>query len=459
MSTSLDVRAYLDMERTAYAGLVARSDFSSEAFTRLDTAEAVVGLYAQHEAFDYERWLMAGIEVGPDALALEYGCGPGRMLLRFARYFNRLDGVDISPDVLAVAQRRCARLERPPRLYATDGDGVAAELKGTYDVAFSVICLQHVCVYTLRRQILQTLFDALKPGGVLTFQMGYGPGHAEMVDYFEDYIEAPATNGAADVGVLHPAEIGGDLKSVGFASAVYALAPTGPGDTHGAWIFVRAIKPGPGSRQQSASLSDWTSRGFLPLVADEAAAALARDRQLKSGILARRRELRARSTAEQEAEAIAADALAYARADAAFWRGRAADAARAVDQLGRRVEMDERQIVRLRVADRHRLGALMSEVVRCSRGDRRLGIYGAGAHTASLLRETELGTAPDLVLFDSDRAMAGQVVEGHVVHHVTKMAAMNLGVVVISSLAFQDEMTAAVAALRLNNTRIVRCYP
>jgi SAM-dependent methyltransferase len=460
MSASTDIRAYLDMERAAYADLVARSDFSSEAFTQVDTAEAVVGSYAQHEAFDYERWLLSGIDVKPDALALEYGCGPGRMLLRFARHFARLDGVDISPDVLAVARRRCARLERPPRLYATDGDGVPAELNGMYDLAFSVICLQHVCVYTVRRQILETLFRALKPGGVLTFQMGYGPGHAEMVDYFDDFVGAPGTNGVADAGVLHPGDIGVDLEAVGFTSAAYALTPTGPGDTHGAWIFVRALKPGLTSARLSTSPREWAARGFLPLAADQAAATLARDRQLKSGVLARRRELQMQSTALQHAETMAADALAYAHADAAFWRERAAEAKRAIEPLERRVEVDERQIVRLRVADRHRLRALMREVVSIPRQDaRRLGIYGAGAHTALLLRETELGSAPGLVLFDSDRSVAGQVIEGHIVHHVSKMAAMNLGVVLISSLAFQEEMAAAVTALRLNDVRIVRCYP
>ena len=88
-------------------------------------------------------------------------------------------------------------------------------------MAYSVICLQHICVYSVRLQILEGLFRALKPGGLLTFQMGYGPGHAQMVDYFDDFVGAPGTNGVADVGVLHPGEIAGDLARIGFTNTAY----------------------------------------------------------------------------------------------------------------------------------------------------------------------------------------------------------------------------------------------
>src|SRR5262245_55621183 len=101
---SVDVTRYLEMERSVYADLVARSNFATESFTRVDDAEHVVGSYAQHEMFDYERWLLSGIHPLPGAVALEYGCGPGRMLLRFASQFHRVDGLDISTDVLDVAR-------------------------------------------------------------------------------------------------------------------------------------------------------------------------------------------------------------------------------------------------------------------------------------------------------------------------------------------------------------------
>ena len=86
---SVDVTRYLEMERAFYADLVARSNFETEAFTRTDSGELVVGSYVHHEGMDYERWLLSGVSIRPGALALEYGCGPGRMLLRLAPRFAR----------------------------------------------------------------------------------------------------------------------------------------------------------------------------------------------------------------------------------------------------------------------------------------------------------------------------------------------------------------------------------
>jgi SAM-dependent methyltransferase len=487
---SVDVSRYLEMERAFYADLVARSNFETEAFTRTDTGELVVGSYVQHEGLDYERWLLEGVVVERGALALDYGCGPGRMLLRLAPRFSRADGVDISREVLDVAARRCAGLPSRPRLFLTDGQSVPDAAAGTYDVAYSVICLQHICVHTVRFRILEGLFRALKPGGLLTFQMGYGPGHARMVDYFEDYVDAPGTNGAADVGVLHPGEIAADLARIGFASAAYALTPAGPGDTHGAWIYVRALKPGPSTAALRTAPDDWPASGFVPLVADEAATSRARERQLHYGVVARCRdaeralaaqqsaaasaEAQARARGAQYEEALAErdraiagaerrgadleDSLVMARADRDSWRERAAQAARERDQFRRQADVQSRQLVRLRVADRRRIKAVIDDLVRTG-SDWRVGVLGAGEHTEWLLQETALGELKNLFFFDSDPARAGQTIAGHTILPAREIPAAHLQAVVPSSLAFHEEMVGFLEALPLPELRVVRCYP
>src|SRR5262245_51575096 len=415
---SVDVTRYLEMERAFYADLVARSRFDTEAFTRTDSGELVVGSYVHHESLDYERWLLSGVNTRRGAMAIEYGCGPGRMILRLAPRFQRIDGIDISQEVLDVARRRCTSLTSMPRLLLTDGQSVPESTEDAYDVAYSVICLQHICVYSVRHRILAGLYRALKPGGLLTFQMGYGPGHARMVDYFEDFVDAPGTNGVADVGVLHPGEIAGDLARIGFTQAAYALTPTGPGDTHGAWIFVRALKPGPHAALSATDPAEWARHGFVSFVADESGAARARQRHLQHGILARCREAEhetattravAAATEQQMAgrmaqleESVAAkddaiaraehsredleDSLAMARADRDSWRQRAADAARERDQLRRQSDVQGRQLVRLRVADRRRVKSVIDDLVR-SGANWRVGVLGTGEHTDWLLQE------------------------------------------------------------------------
>jgi SAM-dependent methyltransferase len=487
---SVDVTRYLEMERAFYADLVARSNFETEAFTRTDSSELVVGSYVHHESMDYERWLLSGVNTRQRALALEYGCGPGRMLLRLASRFARIDGIDISPEVLDVAKRRTARLASAPRLFVTDGQNVPEGTENAYDVAYSVICLQHICVYSVRRQILEGLFRALKPGGLLTFQMGYGSGHAHMVDYFEDYVDAPGTNGVADVSVLHPGEIAGDLARIGFTHAAYALTPTGPGDTHGAWIFVRALKPGPQTALIATSPEDWFAHGFVPLASDDSATARARQRHLQHGILARCRDNEQAIATLQAREAAAAretgnrivrleeavtgqdsamarlerqrrdaeDSLAMARADRDSWRERAAEAARERDQLRRQADVQSRQLTRLRVADRRRIRGIIDDLVRAAR-EWRVGVLGAGEHTEWLLQETSLGDLQNLFLFDSDPSRAGTTIAGRTILPAREIPALQLDAIIPSSLAFHEEMVSFLEALPVSGMRIVRCYP
>lgn len=458
VAESEGVDRYLAMERAYYADLVARSDYHGSEFVTSNSAELVVGSYAAHEAFDYERWLLGDIDVSAGATALDYGCGPGRMLLRLAPRFSRVDGADLCADVLAVARRRCSGLPSPPRLITTNGDGLPAGYARAYDFAYSVICLQHICVHAVRQRILASLFDALRPGGILAFQMGYGSGHAGMVDYYEDFVDAEGTNGVADVGVLHPSEICGDLASLGFSDIAYALTPTGPGDTHSAWIFIRARRPG-SEAALSATPARWTRLGFQPWVPDPGTLAQSRERHLVHGVAARVRDALARAAALQNDLSDAQDALRAAAQERVQLEGQLHAAQAERDRLHARAAADERQLDRLRLVDLPRLRDRVDTLVReaAARGWR-VAIFGAGAHTDWLARHTTLSSLPSLSVYDSDPACAGRVVLGRQVAPAADLSAAAPDVVLISSLAFQDEMATFVESLGMNGVRIVRCY-
>ena len=65
--------------------------------------EDVVGSYGWHEKFPYESQLLFKrgdmrfplFESTKDKIALDFGCGPGRMVLRMSPLFERVDGVDL----------------------------------------------------------------------------------------------------------------------------------------------------------------------------------------------------------------------------------------------------------------------------------------------------------------------------------------------------------------------------
>jgi SAM-dependent methyltransferase len=207
----------------------------------------VVGSWQQHDAWsDYEEYLMRYVPTDASWVALEFGCGPGRNIRRWSERFARVDGVDISTRNLENARVFLSGkipLEKMPQLFVTRGDDCGPALRQHYDFAFSTICLQHICVHSVRFRILQSLFECLQPGGRLSVQMGFGVPSPNTVGYEEDFVQATATNRDCDVAVSSPAEIERDLIRIGFENFEHWIRPTGPGDVHPHWIFFTAIKP------------------------------------------------------------------------------------------------------------------------------------------------------------------------------------------------------------------------
>ena len=66
-----------------------------------------------------------------------------------------------------------------------------------YDFVMSTIVLQHIAVYDIRFQYLQEFFRVMKPGGLLSFQMGYGEGYGKA-GYYDNHYHAESTNSAHD---------------------------------------------------------------------------------------------------------------------------------------------------------------------------------------------------------------------------------------------------------------------
>jgi hypothetical protein len=130
-----------------------------------------------------------------------------------------------------------------------------------------------------------------------------------------------------------------------------------------------------------------------------------------------------------------------------------------IDDLTGRLQRHDEQLSRLRSVDHHRLGSRIAELVQSARRhDWRVGVFGAGEHTSFLLRETVLAQAPRLLLFDSNPNLRGGTVDGRTVHAPDEIPSMGLDAIVVSSLAYQDEIAAYLRSLPLNGTRIVLCY-
>ena len=69
----------------------------------VDNRDPLVGSFDQHNAHeDYDQFLFKNVPEG--GIALDFGCGVGRNIVRFWKRFDSIDGVDISDGALIKAQ-------------------------------------------------------------------------------------------------------------------------------------------------------------------------------------------------------------------------------------------------------------------------------------------------------------------------------------------------------------------
>ncbi len=101
---------------------------------------------------------------------LDFGCGPGRDLMRFTALGHRATGLDGSAQLAALAREHsgCAVLEQ---------DFLHLDLpRECFDGVFANAVLFHVPAQVLPR-VLDQLHAALKPGGVLFSSNPHGDGY------------------------------------------------------------------------------------------------------------------------------------------------------------------------------------------------------------------------------------------------------------------------------------------
>lgn len=201
----------------------------------------VVGSFDKHNSWaDYEN-LFTRIENQEQKVGLDFGCGPGRNLVKYGNRFKRLDGADISPINLEKAKDYTSNNNLKPTLYLTDGVSLGEVPSNHYDFVMSTICLQHICVHEIRYSIFKDIFRVLKTGGLLTAQMGYGL-NPYAISYYDNHYDATVTNGGCDTRVENTEQLKKDLSEIGFSDFEYVITNTGPGDAHQNWIFFSVKK-------------------------------------------------------------------------------------------------------------------------------------------------------------------------------------------------------------------------
>jgi len=139
VGTKDDVRAFFDRLAADYA------ERHGPAEDRLRYRLAVLDRYAQFS---------------PSDVVLDLGCGPGRHLVALADRIGRGVGVDLSPEMVAVARRRAAHPAL--RFRVDDAERLDTVPRASVDTVISVGVLEHL----LRPgRALRQVARVLRPGG------------------------------------------------------------------------------------------------------------------------------------------------------------------------------------------------------------------------------------------------------------------------------------------------------
>lgn len=191
------------------------------------SAEEIVGNYDWHENFPYEtnllfRYADIRLPIFSDTAslnALDVCCGPGRMVARMRKHFKAVDGVDIAPRLLQVAQEKNPK----SKFFESSGSDLGNAPSDSYDFVYSTIALQHIAVHSVRKQIFSHIRRVLKVGGKFTLQLAYLDSWPYLIhrrdrllsllsiararritahaEWLEDRTDATTTNGLCDVAL------------------------------------------------------------------------------------------------------------------------------------------------------------------------------------------------------------------------------------------------------------------
>jgi trans-aconitate methyltransferase len=178
------------------------------------------------------------------AIGLDFGCGPGRLAFAMAAYSQKVIGVDISPAMLAEAEKRKAAC-------GASNVHFHAELHETQRVDWinSYIVFQHIAP-RIGLPILEGLLRRLNLGGFISIQLTYFHDRRHLTEVTRD-VAAYTFDGERmrvladtelEVGAMEMFDY--DLNSVFRLLDLHGLKQvevrqTDHGGCHGVWLFGR----------------------------------------------------------------------------------------------------------------------------------------------------------------------------------------------------------------------------
>ena len=163
-----------------------------------------------HETTTYLCSKLVG-SLFPRAKVLDVGSGIGGAAFYLAEAYGAVvTGIDLSPEMVNIAQERAQTAKVPEAVTTILGDVLTEPFADKFDVIWSRDALMHI---PDKATLFSRLHDLGQPGGKLIIT-DYAKGVGQRSTEFHDYIEQTGYH------VVDPATYGGFLEAAGFKNVV-----------------------------------------------------------------------------------------------------------------------------------------------------------------------------------------------------------------------------------------------
>jgi SAM-dependent methyltransferase len=161
-----------------------------------------------------------------NSIALDFGCGIGRLISLFCNRFKQIDGVDLSPIFLKHAREY--GIPDNSILYQCNGYDLSEIPSSKYDLVYSGWVMEHICVHEIRNNYFKEFYRVLVPGGKISILMEGGDKYlpnTPSVDWYSNFYDAPSTNSTNDVRIDNIFNIVDDLVKIGYYNINFTVFP------------------------------------------------------------------------------------------------------------------------------------------------------------------------------------------------------------------------------------------
>ena len=133
--------------------------------------------------------ILRSIPAKPDWKLLEIGCGVGRLIKHFRESFAKVDGVDISANMIQFAKQYLADGKQNGEVYVNNGCDLQQLANESYDFVYSTIVFQHIRSLSIVKNYFSEIFRVLKPTGYFRIQV-----HDRSAESLGDFNEEGTSN-------------------------------------------------------------------------------------------------------------------------------------------------------------------------------------------------------------------------------------------------------------------------